>query len=130
MTNVIDDELPITEYWMGQNHYRRKWSMWLQSTPTEVVKIVMLKSWKKIQQLLWLVASVIQKWKLQNVQTTNVILHDEQNKLYWVTIFNDLLQEIAKYSQNGAIPLEEQLLISPTLTYKIYHKDIVVSVAK
>jgi len=48
----------------------------------------------------------------------NVILDDGQNKSYRVTIFNDLLQEIAKYSQNGAIPLEEQLLISSTLIYK------------
>jgi len=67
--------------------------------------------------------------KCPNHSIANVILHDEQNKLYWATIFNDLLQEIAKYSQNGAIP-EEQLLMSPTLTYKISHKDIVVSVAK
>jgi len=51
--------------------------------------------------------------KCPNHSIANVILHNEQNKSYWVTIFNDLLQEIAKYTQNGAIPLEEQLLSVP-----------------
>ena len=60
----------------------------------------------------------------------NVMLQDDQNKLYRVTIVNDILKQIISYSkQDGIAPLANQLLLAPELTYTISHKGIVSSVS-
>ena len=61
-----------------------------------------------------------------------VILEDDKNKEYKVTIFNDILNQILVYAvpHTSSIDLEDQLLSAPVLVYTINSKDTVTSVSQ
>ena len=61
-----------------------------------------------------------------------VILEDDKNKEYKVTIFNDILNQILVYAvpHTSSINLEDQLLSAPVLVYTINSKDTVTSVSQ
>ena len=61
-----------------------------------------------------------------------VILEDDKNKEYKVTIFNDILNQILAYAvpHASSINLEDQLLSAPVLVYTINSKDTVTSVSQ
>jgi len=59
----------------------------------------------------------------------NVILEDDHNTSYKVSIFDDVIKQLNVYStQNSSTDLAVQLLSTPVLTYTISPKDVVSSV--
>ena len=75
-------------------------------------------------------SSTMKVAKCATHNVASVMLQDDQNKLHRVTIFNDILEQIIRYSkQDGTATLANQLLLALELTYTISHKDIVSSVS-
>ena len=66
-------------------------------------------------------------------RVVNVLLLDENDKEYKVTIFNDIIDQILMFSTDAANDVSEdiadKLLNAPVLYYTINQKDIVSSVS-
>lgn len=60
-----------------------------------------------------------------------VILEDEAEKEYKVTIFSEILEQIVNYAKSltNSVDLVEQLLVAPKLTYTLNAKETIVSVS-
>ena len=61
----------------------------------------------------------------------HVILEDEAEKEYKVTIFSEILEQIVNYAKSltNSVDLVEQLLVATKLTYTLNAKETVVSVS-
>ena len=73
------------------------------------------------------------KMKIVRCSVVNVMLLDENNKEYQVTMFNNIIDQILMFSTEAASDasgdIADNHLNAPILCYAINHKDIVLSVS-
>ena len=73
----------------------------------------------------------MKKGKCKNKNVARVILEDDEGKEHKVTIFDEVVQQIANFAEAvGDVDISEQLLSSPQLSYTIKCKETVSAVSR